>query len=521
MKKITLLLSSIAVYSSTIGQIVPTSYRGAFEPAPAEAWTNGWTNFTPALTTYPSTNTEILAGDITSDQTWTKNKVYELKGYVFVKNGATLTIEAGTIIRSSGKCALVITRGSKINAAGTKDAPIVFTSNKPALQRTYGDWAGIVLCGAAQHNLPLGVNATVEGDIVANHGGSDDDDNSGVLQYVRIEFPGQALSSASNSEINGLSLYSVGRGTVIDHIQVSYSGDDSYEWFGGAANAKYLIAYRGQDDDFDTDNGFRGLVQFGVGHRDPAKADASGSNGFESDNNAQGTSALPQTAATFSNFTIVGPVYNGGPAAAADFKRAAHVRRNSSLRILNSILLGYTDAGLLLDGRKTIANAVNGTLMFKNNFVANNTTNFKLAATSDTLGITSSTDVENWALNSTNLNEKGSTSESANLVNPFTFVNPDYRLSQSTGIEDALSLASTEKIVLFPNPATDNLQIALNSEYANATVTVQNAMGMTVASSKAFGESVKFDVSGFANGLYIVSVSNGGNSISKTLLINR
>ena len=144
--------------------------------------------------------------------------------------------------------------------------------------------AGWSLCGYAKtnkHDDGAGVGIA-EGGIGSKYGGTDDNDNSGILQYVRIEFPGIPLTSTANSEINGLTLYSVGKATVIDHVQVSYSGDDSYEWFGGNVNAKYLVALGGLDDGFDTDNGFSGKIQFGFILQDPVKSDQSGSNGFES-----------------------------------------------------------------------------------------------------------------------------------------------------------------------------------------------------------------------------------------------
>ena len=162
-------------------------------------------------------------------------------------------------------------------------------------RRSYGDWGGLVLCGNAptnKHDSGAGVGIA-EGGIGSLYGGPDGADNSGVLQYVRIEFPGIGLTAVANSEINGLTLYAVGSGTTIDHIQVSYSGDDSYEWFGGTVNCKYLVALRGWDDEWDTDNGYSGKVQFYVSLRDPAIADQSTSNGFESDNDADGSTLTP------------------------------------------------------------------------------------------------------------------------------------------------------------------------------------------------------------------------------------
>lgn len=198
------------------------------------------------------------------------------------------------------------------------------------------------------------------------HGGSDNADNSGILSYVRIEFAGYPFQK--DKEINGLTLGSVGSGTTLDHIQVSYSNDDSYEWFGGTVNAKYLIAYHGWDDDFDTDNGYSGNVQFGLVVRDSRIADTSQSNSFESDNNASGSDVNPFTSATFSNITFVGPkmdgsfknntdYINGGNmnpnngSALGKFQAAMHIRRNSRLNCVNSLAIGYP-IGLILDNEK-------------------------------------------------------------------------------------------------------------------------------------------------------------------------
>ena len=261
----------------------------------------------------PSTGQVInVSGDITENTTWYAAAKYMLSGFVYVKNNATLTIEPGTVIKgvSNTKAALIIEMGSKIMAEGTSTQPIVFTSDKPKGERASGDWGGVVICGKAttnKHDNGTGVGIA-EGGIGSNYGGTDDADNSGVLQYVRIEFPGIPLTSTANSEINGLTLYSVGSGTTIDHVQVSYSGDDSYEWFGGSVNCKYLVALRGLDDEFDTDNGYKGNVQFIFGLRDPDVSDQSGSNGFESDNDADGSTLTPVTKPIFSNATLYGPL---------------------------------------------------------------------------------------------------------------------------------------------------------------------------------------------------------------------
>ena len=335
------------------------------------------------VTVVPSTGQVItVSGDITSDTKWYAQAKYLLSGFVYVKNNATLTIEPGTLIKgvSNTKATLIIERGSKILAAGTLAKPIVFTSDKPAGQRATGDWGGIVLCGNAKtnkHDDGTGVGIA-EGGIGSKYGGTDDNDNSGVLQFVRIEFPGIPLSSTSNSEINGLTLYSVGKATVIDHIQVSYSGDDSFEWFGGNVNAKYLVALGGLDDGLDTDNGFSGKIQFGLILQDPVKSDQSGSNGFESDNDADGSLLTPFTSPVFSNITAYGP-YTVTATLPAETKheKALHLRRGTMTSIYNSVFVGFPQ-GLSIDGQKgnspTRADA--NELQIENTILAGMTVNY-------------------------------------------------------------------------------------------------------------------------------------------------
>lgn len=316
-------------------------------------------------------NTNKVEGSQASDYTFTSDKQWLLQGFVYVEDGATLNIEPGTIIKGdkNSKGTVIIKRGAKINAVGTSSQPIVFTSNQPVGSRDYGDWGGIILCGRANNNQPGG-EAIIEGGPDAYYGGGsspNDADNSGIMQYVRIEFPGIALQP--NQEINGLSLGAVGSGTTIDHIQVSYSGDDSYEWFGGDVNMKNIVAFRGWDDEFDTDNGFRGKVQFALSISDPAIADQSGSNGFESDNDASGSTSSPYTMPIFSNVTFFGPYAVSGGTPDTQYKRAAHIRRNSRLNAYNTVFAGYP-TGILLDGSLTETDAANNDLQIHGSIVA-------------------------------------------------------------------------------------------------------------------------------------------------------
>ncbi len=329
--------------------------------------------------------TEIGNGDkefvFTGNQTLEKG-TYTLKGWVYVADGAELTIAAGTVIKGDKEtmAALIVERGGKIHATGTASEPIVFTSEQEAGSRRPGDWGGIILCGKAANNQ---TEMQIEGGPRTKHGGSDDSDNSGELQYVRIEFAGYPFEK--DKEINGLTMGSLGSGTTIDHVQVSYSNDDSFEWFGGTVSPKYLIAYKGWDDEFDTDNGFSGNVQYALSIRDSRIADTSQSNGFESDNNASGSSATPYTTATFSNVTFIGPklvdasfenttdYINGGDmnpnngSALGRFQSAMQIRRASRLNCYNSIAVGYP-IGLILDGEKgdTPDAASNGEINLKN-----------------------------------------------------------------------------------------------------------------------------------------------------------
>ncbi len=297
--------------------------------------------------------TETISGNLTSSKTLTADKTYILDGWVYVKSGATLTIQPGTVIKgkTNTKASLIIERGAKIMAEGTAQKPIIFTSDKDPGSRATGDWGGIILCGRAPINV-TGGEATIEGGVGSLYGGTDAADNSGSLKYVRIEYAGYAFEV--NKEINGLTFGGIGSGTTIDHIQVSFANDDSFEWFGGTVNAKHLVALGGLDDDFDTDFGYTGFVQYGVSMRNPAVADAqSKSNGFESDNDGTGTSNTPKTNPKFANISIYGPKTISSTI--SDYYQSAmHIRRNSDLQVYNSVFAGWP-SGVKIDDSKGAA----------------------------------------------------------------------------------------------------------------------------------------------------------------------
>jgi hypothetical protein len=373
MKKNTL---SVALLATLLG--LAACETKDITPAPNVVGNGGSTN--PTNPTNPAASAVIIQGGndatsgITTNTTWTANNKYLLKSYVYVRKGATLTIEPGTVIfgDKDTKGSLIVEPGAKIMAMGTATKPIVFTSSQPRGSRNYGDWGGVIIAGNAQVNsIVNGVQGTIEGGPTTKYGSADpanNSENSGVMQYVRIEFGGVAFSP--DNEVNGLTLAGVGSGTTLDHIQISYSGDDSFEWFGGAVNAKYLVSLRCFDDDFDTDNGYSGKVQFGVSLRDPLQADQSGSKAFESDNDSKATASLPQTAATFSNMTLVGPILNpSAPNYSPQYTAGAHIRRNSAQSIMNSVFMGFPTA-LLIDGTPTATNIAQNNARFKNNLLA-------------------------------------------------------------------------------------------------------------------------------------------------------
>ncbi|MDB5120257.1 MAG: hypothetical protein JWN56_1475 [Sphingobacteriales bacterium] len=332
----------------------------------------------PPIVQPPVSTTVDVSADITANATWTADKIYLLKGIINITSGATLTIEAGTLIKGdkATKASLVVNRGGKIEAVGTIDKPIVFTSNQPMGARSSGDWGGIILLGKAPNNQ--GTSQPIEGIPTdasgkASFGGTDPADNSGTLKYVRIEYAGVPLSP--DNEINGLTFGSVGSGTTIDYVQVTRSGDDSFEWFGGTVNCKHLLAIGGVDDDFDTDFGYSGKVQFALSQRYLTIADVSGSNGFESDNDGSGSVKLPLTSAVFSNVTVLGPLSSASLSGInANYQHAAQIRRNSSISILNSIFSGYSE-GIYIDDSKVVvakstsANYLAGNLVLQNNLV--------------------------------------------------------------------------------------------------------------------------------------------------------
>ena len=325
----------------------------------------------------PSTTT--LTGNINTTTTLTSDKVWTLKGYVYVTDGAKLIIQPGTTIVSdvAEKGALCIERGSQIIAEGTPTKPIVFTSGRPEGQRSPGDWGGIVILGRAKTNRSS--EPTIEGGIGRPYGGTNDSDNSGVMRYVRIEYAG--IAAMPNSEINALTLGGVGNGTILENIQTIYANDDAFEFFGGTVNGKNLYAFATADDDFDFDFGYTGTITNGVAKRDPQFVDSGDAgNGVECDNDGTGSSAQPYTHPKLFNMILVGP---NTSSALANHNLGLRFRRSTQFTMKNSIVWGWMKGGLSLESNETAQFVKDGVSVFENNSVGtfNPTLNFISRAT--------------------------------------------------------------------------------------------------------------------------------------------
>jgi len=591
------------------------TYRGAFAPAPATPWTAGWTEWDPQNKAYPAntmtvssvSGTNNAIPTITSNTTWNSSDVVYLNGPIFVKN-CTLTIMPGCVIKGAAGngTGLFICTGAKLIAAGTAAQPIVFTSNSAPGFRSAGDWGGVILLGLAACNAPASNTANVIGNaplpvagtnyiegmpstsLTLYGGGSTpcNDDNSGVMTYCRIEYAGYIY--APNKEINSLTFGAVGNGTTIDYIQCSYGNDDSYEWFGGSVHCKHLISFAPVDDEWDTDNGFTGIVQYGLGIRHPSIYDptwnvtgGSVSEGFESDNDPEDLTISgyaagqphAQTAAIFANMTEIGP---RGLAAAMSVTvgpghmRNARIRRNSSLRIVNSIMVDAATNGVFTDGLHSSDNAVNGCMVVKNNIVAGYAQTSIKTNNGGTAGTwTASTIAPTW-IGSNNDTSKTNTG-AAYLTNPYVvFTSPasadfrpigaatsgadwtnshiagedvNYPCDQSTFSSLSAYVATCTAIIpasikensnifgtisLFPNPTKDVVTLSVNSQNSTSlSVNVYDISGK-LAASPVLNENLitgenKFTINTneLQNGIYFVTLTTSNGKETVKLVVNK
>jgi hypothetical protein len=272
----------------------------------------------------------VVTGDVSANETWTSGNYYVLRGAVFVRSGSTLNIQAGTrVIGESGSVGtLIVERGGRLNAIGTATAPIVFTSDQPIGQRGRGDWGGIIINGRAPINFGTG-EAAGEGD-TGVYGGTDPNDNSGVLSYVRVEFAG--IEFSPDNELNGIAFQAVGRGTRVDHVQSHLSRDDAMEWFGGTVDGKYLVMSGAADDSVDWTFGWSGRLQYVAVLQRGDDAD----NAIEADNNEFSNNVLPRSNPQIYNLTICGDPTGIG----SEVQRGSNLRRGTAFTIRNFLITG-------------------------------------------------------------------------------------------------------------------------------------------------------------------------------------
>ncbi len=334
----------------------------------------------------------VIDRDITQDRTLHADTVYTLRGFVKVANGATLTIEPGTTIMGDFETvgsSLFVLRGAKIVAQGTQEKPIVFTSSRPKGQRQPGDWGGLILVGngiinRGQPVILEGTGTGPDNPAVDYSGGTDNTDNSGILRYVRIEWAGYA--TAPDAELNSLTLAAVGSGTRIEYVQVLAGLDDSFEWFGGAVDGRYLISYESGDDHFDASEGYVGRNQFLIGYQSrrlvPRPAAGNPSNdpqGIENDgcagaNCLDGQNSRPYTVPIFANFTLVGM----GP----DVEFGAGgigmmLRRGTGGYYVNGIVARWPRAAISLRDQTTLDRIAAGDLLLRHILLAENAAIFQ------------------------------------------------------------------------------------------------------------------------------------------------
>jgi hypothetical protein len=386
--------------------------------------------------TSPSRTVEALPTTISSNITLDANKDYTLTGQVFVKNNATLTIPAGVTVFMSknddpaNKSSLIITQGSKLFVNGTADKPVVFTSG--ATTKAPGDWGAIVVLGKAPTNVVTGNANGLAVSADTKYGGVESADNSGSIKYLRVEYAGGINPEAEEEwdidKVSGLHLASVGSGTTIDHVMVSHSRDDGFQFVGGTVNATHLIAYNNGDDDFDFDYGYTGKMQYVISYRGQLNSThALRANALESYNDKWPTTNIPLTRPVISNMTIIGPQ---GTEANTNLNQAVYIRKGTRFVLENSIIAEYSKGGLMVCPKTRVPWVQNTGSLFKYNLVQSDTLSrtFSYDNGSDPAGfygVAGDAQLRDFALNSVNQNQMFTASSDIKLVGMYNANGPD------------------------------------------------------------------------------------------------
>ncbi len=524
---------------------------------------------------------DTLPEIIENERTLYADTVYLLDGKTFVTNGATLSIQKGTQIEGIYNSdpyyasALVITRGSKIEATGTAAEPIVFTAhldeNNPVAET--GDWGGLVILGYAPTNQE---NPYIEGiyppyvptDIDCNFGGEATYDNSGILTYVRVEYAGASI--ATDNELNAFTFGGVGAGTEMHHLEAYKGADDGYEFFGGTVSGKYLLAISNNDDQFDFDFGYQGNLQFLVAVLDTIVAYGSHTNGIECDNDGEGSTLQPYTRPVISNMTIAAM----GTPSEGTFLYGVRWRRNSRFVLKNSIIYGFPTS-IEVEGAPSSVYYADATPVAcdTNSYYSNNAFEENTCSAGFPSGLepASCMSVASMGLIAPlsydsifNYNGLKPTSSNTSLLSgslfDFTCCNcvsggydgfdsvayvggamgadaegywigkdwiryedeavaiSAYGLKSTSGISETTATAS--EFTLVPNPAEDIVTVSFAEEADNASVSILSINGQKLVAKKVEKGSNEVSVSlaDIESGIYFVVYSNNGYQTTKRLL---
>lgn len=346
MKKLILILSTITLFSSCKKEEIPINTQ----------------TYSISEVTINDTTYNKVEGIINENLSIGKNQNWLLSGGVFVDEGTSLFIEEGTTVYVDPNVTtfLSVKQGGQIYAEGSQYSPIVFTPLKS--NPTYGDWGGIIINGKA--NINIGITAEGEGG-TGIYGGNDDNDNSGVIRYVRVEYTGKILGT--DNELNGFSFNGVGDGTLVEYIQSYKGADDGIEFFGGTVNVRYAVSKHNQDDAFDWTHGWRGKGQYWIVEQGPDGGDR----GIEADNNGDDNTLQPYSNPTLSNLTLIG--YDDGDG----LNTGMRLREGTKGKIYNAVVTQFPKYGVRVSEQVSLDNVTQGELFLSNCNVYNNGTDWK------------------------------------------------------------------------------------------------------------------------------------------------
>ncbi len=336
----------------------------------------------------PASCAATLSADVTTSRTLFSDTVYTLSSYVHVTGtGTVLTIQPGTVIKGTTGSALFILPGARIEANGTAVAPIVMTSDQAVGSRKPGDWGGLILVGSGIINRTGTVELEGTGSSTANYavnysGGNNNADNSGTLRYVRVEFAGFGV--AANQELNSFTFAAVGSGTTLEYLEALAGLDDSFEWFGGAVDSKYLVSYEAGDDHFDSAEGYVGRNQYliafqsvilpqragsGVLSADPQGFEVDGCGSASGSGCSAGFNSTPFNSPLYANFTMVGTGANNDVASTTGGVGMV-LRRGTAGFYVNGIVARWPRAAISLRDTDTQQRFTDNLAVARNIYVA-------------------------------------------------------------------------------------------------------------------------------------------------------